>query len=167
MFLYFQEVSMTTYDIDPIRVISILDSGVMNRNKSDFQIHTYYDVGFKLFPIRREFSFSEVRISLKSGYECAEEFLVGSVIKEEFELEANVSFSWDQLHARSCSDSDLGKYYSELHESVDVLPKISEVVSSKLINTQSNCNWLFLEDGDNFHSIFWRKSERQLLKRCA
>jgi len=159
--------SVDPANIDPVKVRHILDSGVMNLKSSHFQIHNYIDVGYKLFPFRRECSYSGLRLSRKSEFESAEEFLVVSVIKENFEPESNISFSWEQLASSSCSASELESYYSELHRDIAILPDFAELVSSRLLNTQSNCNWLFLEDNDNYYSIFWKYTERRLLKRCA
>ncbi len=153
--------------MDLNKVRSILSSGDMDRNKSDFQVFRRCNVGYKLRPMRRELAYSEFRISPKSEYACQEEFLVRSVIKEEFGKESNIVVAWEHLDTRECSTSDLQAYYSEIYGNVSNLPQISDVVSSVLIDTQSDFNWLFLEDSDNYLSLFWLETTRQLFKRSA
>lgn len=57
--------------------------------------------------------------------------------------------------------------YSRAEKIKKYLPTISEVHWSYAIVNGSDLNWVFLEDENNYHSLFWNESESKFFSRSA
>lgn len=157
---------MTNTRISLEKVKDIHRSGNANR-ATEFQVHRYSNTHIDLFPVTREIFYREFRSAYKSEYKSAEEFLVSSINQEEFPKEANIRISWEDIQAENCNKSSLENIYAELQQKKAALPNISDVESYFLVRTNSDFNWLFLENSDKYYSVFWRKVENRLFKRYA
>lgn len=158
---------MSMNELDPNKIKSYHRSGIQNQGHRSFSVHGHCDVHVKLFPLRRYMSYCELRSSSKFLYESPEQFLVSSVYAEEFSKESDIVISLDHLEVQYCENSELSKIHAGLLQSISTLLQVSDAVTSFRINTNSTCNWLYVEEREKYHSLFWREAESSVLQLCA
>lgn len=151
-------------DLDGIR-----EAGASGATGSigEFLVDRHIDVRVSVLPPLRRSSYRELRSSPKSEHESVERFLVESVHTEAFPAEAGVRIAWERVGAKTLGESEVEGMYARLRRETPALPAMSEVESLALLDTGCDLDWLFAEGGGNYHSLFWRDTEKRLLKRRA
>jgi len=133
--------------------------------KPSFSISVDTDVHI-LFTKRKD-KYYGIRTGKKVHFESRTEFLVNSFLIEEIRAHVKEKLVLENLSAVNCFSVELNNIYAKAEKINKYLPSISDVESSYSILNSSDLNWVFLEDENKYHSLFWNESETRFFSRCA
>jgi len=133
--------------------------------KPSFSISDDTDVHI-LFTKRKD-KYYGIRTGKKVHFESRAEFLVNSFLIEEIRARIKEKLVLENLTLVDCSSEELNKIFSKAQKIKKYLPNISDVDSSFTILNGSDLNWVFLEDNEKYHSLFWNESESKFFSRSA
>jgi len=133
--------------------------------KPSFSVSDDTDVHI-LFTKRKD-KYYGIRTGKKKNFESRTEFLVNSFLIEEIRAHIKEKLVLENLTSSDCSSVELNNIFTRAQKINDYLPSISEVKSSYVILNGSDLNWVFIEDKEKYHSLFWNESESKFFSRCA
>ena len=133
--------------------------------KPSFSVHEDTDTHI-LFTKRKD-KYYGIRTGERSHFDSRAEFLVNSLLIEEIRAHIKVRLVLENLTAVKCSSVGLNNIYSSAKKIEEYLPSIGDVQNSHTILNGSSLNWVFLEEGNKYHSLFWNESESKHFSRCA
>ena len=133
--------------------------------KPSFSVSEDTDVHI-LFTKRKD-KYYGTRTGKKTHFESRTEFLVNSFLIEEIRAHIKKKLALENLKSLACSSVELGNIYAVTKKIKEYLPNICDVESSYSILNGSDLNWVFIEDKENYYSLFWNESESKFFSRCA
>ena len=116
---------------------------------------------------KRKDKYYGIRTGKKIHFESRTEFLVNSFFIEEIRAHVKEKLVLENLSAVNCSSVELNNIYAKAEKIKKYLPSIRDIESSYSILNSSDLNWIFLEDENKYHSLFWNESETRFFSRCA
>lgn len=116
---------------------------------------------------KRKDKYYGIRSGDKAHFGSRAEFLVSSFLIEEIRARIKEKLVLENLTTVDCGSTELKNIYSRAEKIKDYLPGIGDVHSSHTILNGSDLNWVFLEEKDKYHSLFWNESESKFFSRCA
>jgi len=133
--------------------------------KPSFSVHE--DTDSHILFTKRKDKYYGIRTGERSHFDSRAEFLVNSFLIEEIRAHIKEKLVLENLTAVECSSVELNNIYSRAKTIKEYLPSIGDVQNSHTILNGSNINWVFLEEEDKYHSLFWNESESKYFSRSA
>lgn len=133
--------------------------------KPSFSVHE--DIDTHILFTKRKDKYYGIRTGERSHFDSRAEFLVNSFLIEEIRAHIKEKLVLENLTAVEYSSVELSKVYSRAKTIKEYLPSIGDVQNSHTILNGSDLNWVFLEEENKYHSLFWNESESKYFSRCA
>ena len=134
-------------------------------SKPSFSVNE--DIHVHILFTKRKDKFFGIRTGKKTHFESRAEFLVSSFLIEEIRAHIKEKLVLENLNSVDCSSVELSNIYSKANKIKDHLPNISDVESTYSVLNGSDLNWVFIEDKENYYSLFWNESESKFFSLCA
>lgn len=125
------------------------------------------DTDVNILFLKRKDKYFGIRTGLITDFKTRDEFLVYSVLVEKIGANIRNKLTLEHLKVGECSNELLEDIYKIGNRVNEHLPSISDVKHSCTVINNSELNWVFLEDGARYHSVFWNESESNVFSRCA
>ena len=132
-------------------------------DKPPFSISDDSDVHI-LFTKRKD-KYYRIRTAEKLNFKSRAEFLVNSVLIEKIRVHSKHKLMLRDLNAEVYGLTELTGLLSRARNIEKHLPQIDQIEFAKTIVNDSESNWVFLEDKEKYHSLFWADSESKYFGR--